>query len=139
MTREARVRVIEAVAQCFNTGSFGALDGVLGPGLEDFKRFLIAARDAFADGVFTIEEVICEGDTVVDRYTISGTHARPFRGIPATGKRVTFGGISIVKIADGRIVERRGVVDRYGLLSQPGLLAERGGPAGSPGDVTDGA
>jgi steroid delta-isomerase-like uncharacterized protein len=123
VTREAQVRVIEAVARCFNAGSFGALDEVLGPGLDDFKRFLIAAHEAFPDAVFTIEEVICEGDTVVDRYTISGTHLNPFRGVPATGKRVDVGGISIVKIVDGRIVERRGIFDHYGLLGQLGLLA----------------
>jgi predicted ester cyclase len=79
-------------------------------------------RAAFPDAQFTIEDMIGEGDKLVDRYTISGTHSRPFLGIPATGRQIHLAGISIVRISAGKIAERWAVTDQLGLLQQLGAL-----------------
>jgi predicted ester cyclase len=69
-----------------------------------------------------IQELIAEGDKVVARVIMTGTHTGDFYGIPATGRRVEFTGIYIVRIADGKIVEHWGEEDSVSLLQQLGVL-----------------
>ena len=63
--------------------------------------------------------------------TSTATHLGDFQGIPATGKRITVGGIWIDRIAGGRIVERWGVVDLLGVLQQLGALPPLAAPGGA--------
>jgi predicted ester cyclase len=53
----------------------------------------------------TCEDLIAEGDKVVSRFTMSGTHSDEFMGVPPTGRRVTMSGIDIVRVAGGKITE----------------------------------
>jgi len=76
----------------------------------------------FPDYQTVIEELIAEGDKVVARITMSGTHTGSFMGIPATGKHVEFTGIYIARIANGKIVEHWGEEDGVSLLAQLGVL-----------------
>ena len=76
----------------------------------------------FPDLHDTIEDMIAEGDKVVVRMTMRGTQQGALGGIPPTGKRVVYTGIDIFRIADGRIVERRGEVDGLGLRQQLGAI-----------------
>lgn len=116
------VKVIEAIANSFNSGSLDHLDELLGPGLQNFKRDLATLRVAFPDAVFKIDDLIGEGDKLVDRFTVTGTHKGPFVGISPTGRRVALPGISVVRIDGGKVVERWGISDQLGLLQQLGAL-----------------
>ena len=60
---------------------------------------------AFPDLHVTLDEIIAEGDKVMARWTQQGTHLGPFLDKPATGKFVTYSGINIFRLANGRIVE----------------------------------
>src|ERR1700682_4794699 len=76
--------------------------------LADYKRFLTETRSAFPDFHVTIEDVIAEGDQVVQRSTWRGTNTGDIVSpmhIPATGKQVTVTGITIVRFARGKGVE----------------------------------
>jgi predicted ester cyclase len=53
----------------------------------------------------TCEDLIAEGDKVVGRFIMRGTHSGEFMGVPPTGQRVTMSGIDIVRVAGGRIAE----------------------------------
>lgn len=86
--------------------------------LAFFREF----RVAFPDAQFTIEDMIAEGDRVVMRLTMRGTHRGVFNGIAATGKSVVVAGTSIERVADGRIVEGWVTNDALGLLQQLGVL-----------------
>ena len=78
---------------------------------------------AFGDTRFTIHEQIAEGDTVATRVTMRSVHSRgDFQGLPPTGKEVTTDSVTIERIRDGKIVERRVVHDWLGLMQQLGLL-----------------
>jgi predicted ester cyclase len=79
--------------EVFRTGNVDALDEVLAPelvyhqpgappDLESYKRFLAMFRLAFPDVSLTVEDMIAEGDKVVDRMTWQATHQGPFMGIP---------------------------------------------------------
>jgi len=92
------------------------------------KGFVPVMRAVFPDIHFDVEDMIAEGDKVVSRYTVTGTHQGEFMGIPATGKPVKITTIWIHRLADGRIVEGRdwGEWDRLSLLEQLGALSAPG-------------
>ena len=122
MPASNHVRLIEQIADRFNAGALDAIDDLVSPSLAGFKRDLAVMRESFPDARFTIEDIVAEGDKLADRYTISGTHVRPFLGIAATGRHVRLSGITIVRIAGGKIAERWAVTDQLGLLRQLGAL-----------------
>jgi predicted ester cyclase len=80
----------------------------LGPAvdMEQGKKFLVAAFAAFPDIHVTIDDIIAEGDKVVVRNTWRGTFTGPWTGIAPTDKKVTFTGIVIWRIINGKIKER---------------------------------
>ncbi len=81
---------------------------------------------AFPDLHTTFEDQIAEGDKVVARVTIRGTHQGEFQGIPATGKEVAFGGILIDHYQDGKVVEHWVQMDMMGLMQQLGAIPAPG-------------
>jgi len=92
------------------------------PGPEGIKRVFTMFRSAFPDLNVTVEDMVAEGDKVVARLTLRGTHQREFMGLAPTGKQVTLSVIDIARIAGGKIVERWGVEDMLGLLQQLGAI-----------------
>jgi steroid delta-isomerase-like uncharacterized protein len=70
----------------------------------------------------TIEDLIAEGDKVVRRNTVTGTHRGEYRGLPPTGKSVTYNEIFIFRFAGGRIAEIWGVVDVFSQMQQLGVI-----------------
>jgi steroid delta-isomerase-like uncharacterized protein len=93
-------------------------------GLEGTKRFVGMFRSAFPDIAHTIEDQIAEGDKVVTRLRARATHDGELMGIPPTGKGVTIEGISIWRIADGKIEECWFNYDALGLMRQLGVVPE---------------
>ena len=95
---------------------------------EDLKAVATAIRAAFPDWHSTVEEMVVEGDRVVERWTGRGTHRGEFQGIPPTGKQVAVPGVVFYRIADGKIAEFRGQFDRLRLMQQLGLIPSNGLP-----------
>ena len=76
--------------------------------------------------------MVAEGDKVVVRFTIGGTHRAQFMGVPATGKRGDVTAIDIMRFQDGKIVDPWGEVDFLGMLQQLGDVPRPGqAPAGA--------
>ena len=72
---------------------------------------------------FAVEEKIAEGDKVSTRVTMRAIHSRgAFQDLPPSGKEIVVGGITIERIKDGKIVERRVSSDWLGMLQQLGLV-----------------
>ncbi len=69
---------------------------------------------AFPDGHVTTEGLIAEGDQVVERFSFRGTNTGSLMHLPATGKKVIFSGVSVFRIANGKIVEHWGAHDAFG-------------------------
>lgn len=93
------------------------------PGSAGIKWFLSIIWAAFPDWHYTIEDLIAEGDKVVARVTVRGTHQGDFLGIPSTGKQATMTEIQIVRVAFGQIVDMWANVDLLGMLQQLGVLS----------------
>lgn len=82
---------------------------------------------AFPDVHATIEDLIAEGDKVVERTTARATHRGEFSGIPATGKPVMWTEIHVYRLKNGKIVEHWPEINLLGLLTQIGAFPS---PAG---------
>ncbi len=100
-----------------------------------FRAGIVALLEAFPDLVATACEVVVEGSaacatcagasgTVAVRWTAVGTHRGSYLGAAPTGRRVPFKGIEIIRVREGRIVERWGEWDGFELLAQLGRLPE---------------
>jgi len=101
-----------------------ALSGL--PQREGFKGLVTMYRTAFPDLHFTIEDLIAEGDKVAGRWTARGTHKGPLRRVPPTGRQVTVTGITIWRIAGGKLAERWTNEDTLGLMQQLGIIPPLG-------------
>ncbi len=95
-------------------------------GLEEFKQNSSDNFNAFPDIHFTVDDMLGEGDKIMVRYTMTGTHKGAFRGAPPTNKKVTLWGIDIHRFAGGKIVECRSRVDTAGFMQQLGLASAPG-------------
>jgi predicted ester cyclase len=73
---------------------------------------------SFPGSQLIFEDVITSGDKVVCRFVIEATYGGPFRALPATGKRVSMAGITILRFSEGACVERWSQADSLGLLTK---------------------
>ena len=109
------------------------------PGPEGYKQFAAMYRTVFPDIHFNVDNQIAEGDMVVTRFTITGTHQGELMGVPPTGKQVTVTGINIHRIADGKMVEGWSNTDILGMMQQLGVIPAEGDEDytwGEPSEVT---
>lgn len=91
-------------------------------GPEGARQVVKLYRHALPDMHHTIEEQLLDGNKVVTRWTMRGTHKGDLFGIPATGKRAMVSGISIEQIVNGQITESWFDLDLLGLMQQIGAV-----------------
>ncbi len=103
------------------------------PGLAGAKQKWTSYLTAVPDMRATIEDMVAEGDKLAVRWTVQGTHRGELLGIPPTGKPVRFSGISIYRLAAGKIAEQWEQWDRLPLLQQLGVLPTPAAPAATTG------
>ena len=100
-------------------------------GVETVKENIVWFRNVFPDLTCTIEDQLAEGDKVVTRWTVRGTHQGEFFGVPATGERIEMRGIQIDRFEEGKLVEERAEFDLLGALQQLGAVPEPGQAQGA--------
>ena len=91
-------------------------DGLIN--LDDFGAFASHLQSAFPDLKVTIEDTITEGDRVVLRWQLHMTHTGQFLRYPPTNKQVNISGITIFRMANGKIIAGWDKWDQLGLLEQ---------------------
>jgi steroid delta-isomerase-like uncharacterized protein len=95
-------------------------------GYEQAKQFVSTFLQAFPDINISVEDVIAEGDKVVSRYTIRGTHQGETEQFgPPTGRQMALEGITIHRFEGGKIVEEWERYDNLSALQQLGLVPEQ--------------
>jgi steroid delta-isomerase-like uncharacterized protein len=136
MATDENKEIARRFAQVWNKGGTEIIDELAAPDLvvsypllpedlhgpEAFKQCIVALYNAFPDLGLRIDDLIAEGDKVAGRWTIWGTHQGDLPGLPATGKRAEWTGITIYRIVDGKVVEERGEEDALGALQQLGVI-----------------
>ena len=86
-----------------------------------YRERVITERQAFPDLRFNVEDQIAEGDKVVTRWTLSGTHQGEYMGQSPTGNLTIQMGISIFRIVEGIIKEIWVISDELGWIQQLGV------------------
>ncbi len=139
MSAEENKAIVRKYREAHNKNNLDALDAIvakdlvshsalpgLPPGLEGGKMAHQGFLAAFPDTQTTTEDLIAEGDKVVERYTARGTHKGDFMGAPPTGKKFSIESIVIFRFASGKIVEMWGLNDSQALMTQLGLMPAPG-------------
>ena len=113
MSMEENKSIVRRFIAVFNEKNVDVLDAFVAADLvhhgwgtstlEGYKQSFDFA--AIPDLHYTIHDVMAEGEKATARWTGGGTHKREIFGIPPTGKHVTWTGINIFRIVDGKIVE----------------------------------
>ena len=130
MSTEDNKAIVRKYREAHNKNNLGALDAIvakdlvshsalpgLPPGLEGGKMAHQAFMAAFPDTQTTTQDLVAEGDKVVERYSAHGTNTGSFMGMPATGKKYSIESIVIYRFANGKIVEMWGLNDTQSLMA----------------------
>ena len=131
--KSAMRRIYEEV---WNQGKFGVLDEVVSTdyvghlptppsapsGREGLRWLIQMYRTAFPDIHVQVDDQIADGEKVLNRVTIQGTHQGQFMGIAPTNKKVKVGALVVTRFKDGQNVEGWAELDRLGLMQQLGVV-----------------
>ena len=85
---------------------------------EGFKQFIYLLWKAFPDIVITFEDIIIEGNKVVCRYNVAGTHKGEFMDLHPTNKQFRVNGMTVFYFRDAKVIERWNLVDVMSLMEQ---------------------
>ena len=94
---------------------------VVGP--DGVRRLADALLPGIPDLALPVEDVIAEGDKVLVRLRVRGTHGGELMGIPATGRTIDIGVLDLFQFRGEQLVEHWALLDNLGLLRQLGVTA----------------
>lgn len=114
---------VESAIDRFIAEDAAGNDPEFGVGRESFRKQWKQWITSFPDLNFEVKEIIAEGDRVVTRWHLTGTHTGPqFQGIPTSNKKVAVDGVSIDTIKDGIVLEGFDAWDSLGFRQQLGII-----------------
>jgi predicted ester cyclase len=113
MSTEANKVLVRRYREAHNTNNLALLDEIvaadikshsgmpgLSSGLDGGKMVHRGFLAAFSDGHVTTEDLIAEGDQVVERFSFRSTNTGSLMHASATGKKGAFSGVSVFCIAN---------------------------------------
>jgi steroid delta-isomerase-like uncharacterized protein len=138
MSEQNKAIVRRQFEELWNKGNLSVADELIAPayehhdastpevgrGPESEKKRVTLYRTAFPDMRLTIEDIVAEGETVMARWSCRGTHKGDLSGIAPTGKQFTISGVTIARLANGKMVEGWVNWDALGLMQQLGVVPE---------------
>jgi steroid delta-isomerase-like uncharacterized protein len=139
MTRYNKTLVRQLMEDDLSQGNEAVAEAIIAPdfldhtnppdmqhGIDGHRAIVRLFRTSFPDMRWEIEDMLADGDKVVVRTMMRGTHIGEFFGIPPTGKTVHASGIHVLRIANGKIAEHWGNNDDLGLMQQLGVIPSQG-------------
>lgn len=134
MSRESNLSILEHIGSAVNGGRLEEFDSYVAPGSVDhdpapgqvpgpegYEEMFAAMRTAFPDLHIDVEHVLATDNEIAFAYTITGTHLGELMGHPPTGRTVSYRGMQISRVEDGKMIERWGSSDELGMLRQLGI------------------
>jgi len=88
------------------------------PSYESYRQACLVYQTAFPDLHVSMDTVIAESDKVAVHWTATGTHQGELLGVPVSGNQVTYTGITIYRLADGKVAETWWAYDGLGVMQQ---------------------
>jgi steroid delta-isomerase-like uncharacterized protein len=136
MSVEEKKEIVRRFWGVWEEGNLGLVDELLAPdylnhspglpgqpeGPEGVKAVVSMFRGGLPDLRVVIEDVIAEGDKVMMRYRIEGTHEGELFGVPPTGRRVSIESITVERVSGGKIREHWRVTDTLDMMQQLGAI-----------------
>jgi len=134
MSEEHKQLLQRLMEEVFNGGNYDVADQLVAPDFlnheasegprrpEGFKATARWLRGAFPDLHTVLHEIVAEGDLVVGRITVSGTHRGEFMGAQPTGRRFSVQHLHMYRVADGKVAEHWACRDDVAQLAQLGLM-----------------
>jgi steroid delta-isomerase-like uncharacterized protein len=137
MSAEENKEIVRRFWGVWEEGNIGLVDELVGPdyvnhspgmpnqpeGPEGIKAVVNMFRGGMPDLRVVIEDVIAEGDKVVMRYRIEGTHEGELFGVPPTGRRVSIESITVERVSGGKIREHWRVTETLDMMRQLGAIS----------------
>lgn len=131
-TSDKKAVTRQLIDELFNSGHYEVLDDLLAPAwvlhafggthnATQLQEMVHDLRTGYPDYHCVVEDQVAEADEVATRWTVTGTHTGTLQGIPPTSRQVTFTGIAIDRIVDGKLTESWLEVDNNRMLQQLGL------------------
>jgi steroid delta-isomerase-like uncharacterized protein len=130
-TPDNKTLYLKFVEQVLNAGNFSVAADYLAPdvkthngfpdqqpGLDGFIAALKAFHGAFPDLRAQVTHAVAEGDMVVGRFEVTGTHRGTFLGMPGSGRKVRYEEIAMVRMAEGKIAEHWSIADALAIMQQ---------------------
>jgi len=124
--------IIRSLYEADNKKDLSILDEFISPdffdptfqlrGPESYKQFETMFFKGFPDWHETIEDMVAEEDKVWVRFIGTGTHSGEWRGLAPTCKKITFKGVQIWRIVDGKVVEKDSIIDILDACKQLGII-----------------
>ena len=136
MSAQNKATMRRIYEEIWNQGNFEVLDDIISPdyvshlptppgvpsGREGLRWLIQMYRTAFPDLHVQVEDQISEGEKVLTRITIQGTHQDQFMNVPPTNKKVTVTALVVTRFEKGQNVEGWAELDRLGLMQQLGVV-----------------
>lgn len=142
-TQQNMAIIRKSITEMYNKGNISAIDqfltsdyvghalgsGMTISGVPAVKETVAKSRAAFPDLYLTVENMVAEGDRVVVQWMARGTHKGEYLGIAPSGKSINIGGLTMYRLAGGKIAEAWSGWDQGSLFRQIGVEM--------PGKMTD--
>ena len=137
MSDDAKLLFVNLMEEVFNRGNFDVADDLVredfynheapdSPRPEGFKASARWLRSAFPDYHAELHELVVDGNLLVGRLMVSGTHLGDFMGMPPTGRVFSVQHMHMYRVEDGKVAEHWACRDDLGQLAQLGLLPDLG-------------
>ncbi|MGA2623288.1 MAG: ester cyclase [Bacteroidota bacterium] len=128
------------IIQCYineviNTGNVDNIEKYISPdytevyegkryhlGIKGAQEHILGVRQTYPDLRLTVEHQIAEGEWVATSIVACGTHRGVWLGMKPTGKLLTYSGVNVDRVIDGRIVEHGGAANMLGPLLEAGAI-----------------
>jgi steroid delta-isomerase-like uncharacterized protein len=135
MDIEQARKLLDHFAAAYNEGDLAQLDLCLSPdyqhpnpavtrGIQGMREAVTKWRTAVESPYLRVDDVIAGDDKVVARMTFSGRQVGEILGIPATGRKFSFGLIDIFLVENGLFVRHWDEMDLLGMFRQLGAIPE---------------
>ncbi|MBN2612625.1 MAG: ester cyclase [Bacteroidales bacterium] len=94
-------------------------------GIQGAVDHVLGVRRVFPDLFLKIENQISEGEWIVTIYSVTGTFTDEWFGMKPTGKPITFTGVNVDRIRDGKIIEHGGAANLLDPLMKAGVIDKK--------------
>lgn len=136
MTEQNKAAMRRIYEEIWNQGNFKVVDEIVSPdyvghlpappgapsGREGLRWLIQMYRTAFPDIHVQVDDQIAEGEKVLTRITIQGTHQGQFMNVPPTNKKIRVTALVVTRFKNGQNVEGWAELDRFGLMQQLGVI-----------------